>query len=98
MLRVALAPCTPFSVSPALMTATAELAERLEVRLHTHFAEDLDEDDDSSIGSAGARSKFVEVGWLTPRAWVAHCICPTSPRSAGSGRRGWVWRTARAPT
>ena len=45
MLRVALAPCSPFSVSPALMTATAELAERLDVRLHTHLAEDPDEDD-----------------------------------------------------
>src|ERR1700685_548601 len=44
MVQVALAPCSPFSVSPRLMTRTAELAERLDVRLHTHLAEDPDED------------------------------------------------------
>ena len=44
MVRVALAPCSPFSVTPELMGRTAELAERLDVRLHTHLAEDRDED------------------------------------------------------
>src|SRR5689334_22055261 len=44
MVRIALAPCSPFSVSPDLMRRTADLAERLDVRLHTHLAEDLDED------------------------------------------------------
>ena len=44
MVRVALAPCSPFTVSRQLMSATAELAERLDVRLHTHLAEDPDED------------------------------------------------------
>ena len=44
MVRIALAPCSPFSVTPELMAATAELAERLDVRLHTHLAEDPDED------------------------------------------------------
>ncbi len=44
MVRVALAPCSPFSVTPELMRRTAELAERLDVRLHTHLAEDPDED------------------------------------------------------
>jgi cytosine/adenosine deaminase-related metal-dependent hydrolase len=39
MTRVALAPCSPFSVTEDLMVRTAELAERLDVRLHTHFAE-----------------------------------------------------------
>ena len=42
MVRVALAPCSPFSVSRSLMVATAVLAERLDVRLHTHLAEDPD--------------------------------------------------------
>ena len=36
MLRIALAPCSPFSVTPSLMQRTADLAERLDVRLHTH--------------------------------------------------------------
>ena len=44
MVRIALAPCSPFSVSADLMRRTAELAERLDVRLHTHLAEDPDED------------------------------------------------------
>ena len=44
MVRIALAPCSPFSVTPELMLRTAELAERLDVRLHTHLAEDPDED------------------------------------------------------
>src|SRR5262249_43524592 len=44
MLRITLAPCSPFSVSPELMRATAELAGRYGVRLHTHLAEDPDED------------------------------------------------------
>ena len=42
MVRIALAPCSPFSVTPELMVATAELVERLDVRLHTHLAEDAD--------------------------------------------------------
>ena len=43
MVRIALAPCSPFSVTPELMARTAELAERLDVRLHTHLAEDVGE-------------------------------------------------------
>src|SRR5215207_5023628 len=41
MVRIALAPCSPFSVTAELMRATAELAERLDVRLHTHLAENI---------------------------------------------------------
>ena len=89
MLRVALAPCSPFSVSPALMTATAELAERLDVRLHTHLAEDLDEDD-YCLERFGRRpvDQFAEVGWLTPRAWVAHCIYPDASEITRLGAAG----------
>lgn len=89
MLRVALAPCSPFSVSPALMTATAELAERLDVRLHTHLAEDRDEDD-YCLERFGRRpvDQFAEVGWLTPRAWVAHCIYPDDAEIGRLGAAG----------
>jgi cytosine/adenosine deaminase-related metal-dependent hydrolase len=75
--RVALAPCSPFSVTPRLMRATAELAEKLGVRLHTHLAEDPDEDT-YCMEQFGRRpvDQFEEVGWLTERAWVAHCIYP----------------------
>ena len=78
MVRVALAPGSPCSVSPELMRATAELAERLDVRLHTHLAEDADEDT-YCLETFGRRpvDQFAEVGWLTDRAWVAHCIFPS---------------------
>jgi cytosine/adenosine deaminase-related metal-dependent hydrolase len=83
MVRVALAPCSPFSVSPELMRRTAELAERLDVRLHTHLAEDPDEDA-YCMERFGRRpvEQFEEVGWLTGRSWVAHCVYP-SPAEAG---------------
>ncbi|MEO7555801.1 MAG: 8-oxoguanine deaminase [Acidimicrobiales bacterium] len=77
MVRIALAPCSPFSVTPRLMRATAELAERLDVRLHTHLAEDPDEDRFAQ-DAFGKRTieHFEDVGWCTDRTWVAHCIYP----------------------
>lgn len=77
MTRVALAPCSPFSVTEALMVRTAELAERLDVRLHTHFAENA-EDDDFSLATFGCRPMdYLErTGWATDRTWVAHCVMP----------------------
>ena len=89
MVRVALAPCSPFSVTPALMTATAELAERLDVRLHTHLAEDPDEDT-FCLERFGRRplEQFEEVGWGTNRAWVAHCIYPNDSEIQRMGRWG----------
>jgi cytosine/adenosine deaminase-related metal-dependent hydrolase len=89
MVRVALAPCSPFSVRPELMRATAELAERLDVRLHTHLAEDPDEDA-YCLARFGRRpvEQFEEVGWLTDRAWVAHCIHPSSAEIARLGAAG----------
>jgi len=89
MVRVALAPCSPFSVSPDLMRRTAELAERLDVRLHTHLAEDPDEDR-YCLERFGRRpvEQFEEVGWLTGRAWVAHCIYPDEAEVARLGAAG----------
>ncbi|MFF0730680.1 8-oxoguanine deaminase [Streptomyces chartreusis] len=75
LVRVALAPCSPFSVTRSLMTATAELAERHDVRLHTHLAEDHDEDT-YCLETYGCRpvEYFEETGWMSDRSWVAHCI------------------------
>jgi cytosine/adenosine deaminase-related metal-dependent hydrolase len=89
MVRVALAPCSPFSVTPGLMRATAELAERLDVRLHTHLAEDPDEDR-YSADTFGKRTieHFEDVGWGSDRAWVAHCIYPNGDEIARMGRWG----------
>jgi cytosine/adenosine deaminase-related metal-dependent hydrolase len=77
LVRVALAPCSPFSVTKSLMTATAELAERHDVRLHTHLAEDHDEDT-YCLETYGCRpvEYFEETGWMSDRSWVAHCIHP----------------------
>jgi 8-oxoguanine deaminase len=78
MLQVALAPCSPFSVSPALMRESAALARSYQgqgVRLHTHLAEN-----DHDI--AYSREKFSktpaqyaqELGWLGEDVWHAHCV------------------------
>lgn len=89
MVRIALAPCSPFSVTPELMVATAELAERLDVRLHTHLAEDPDEDT-YSMDTFGKRTieHFEDVGWGTDRSWVAHCIYPNHDEIERMGRWG----------
>ena len=89
MTRVALAPCSPFSVTERLMVATAELAERLDVRLHTHFAENA-EDDAFSLATFGCRPvDYLErTGWATPRTWVAHCVMPTDPEVRRLGAAG----------
>ena len=88
MLRVALAPCSPFSVTPALMTATAELAERLDVRLHTHLAEDRDEDE-YCLERFGRRpvDQFDEVGWLSLAGLGGALHLPGRPRDHPARRR-----------
>jgi cytosine/adenosine deaminase-related metal-dependent hydrolase len=89
MVRIALAPCSPFSVSRRLMSETAQLAERLDVRLHTHLAEDLDEDS-YCLEMYGCRPVefFEDVGWLSDRSWVAHCVHPSGPEIQRLGKAG----------
>ena len=90
MVRIALAPCSPFSVTPELMTATAELAERLDVRLHTHLAEDPDEDR-YAAERFGKRTieHFEDVGWMSDRVVGGPLHLPRRrPRSAGSAPPG----------
>ena len=75
MLRIAIAPCSPFSATQRLMEDSANLARALGVRLHTHIAETLDE-------AAFCQDRFgvrpVELldgwGWLGPDVWLAHCV------------------------
>jgi cytosine/adenosine deaminase-related metal-dependent hydrolase len=59
------------------MVRSAELAAKLDVRLHTHFAENS-EDDDFSLARFGCRPMdYLErTGWCTDRTWVAHCVMP----------------------
>lgn len=89
MVRVALAPCSPFSVTKQLMIDSAHLAERLDVRLHTHFAEN-DEDDSYSLEKFGCRPTqyLQEVGWLHNRVWLAHCVKPNDDEVRRLGAAG----------
>ena len=89
MTRVALAPCSPFSVTERLMVASAELAERLDVRLHTHFAENA-EDDAFSVATFGCRpTEYLErTGWSSNRTWVAHCVMPDAAEVQRLGAAG----------
>ena len=75
MVRVALAPTSPFSVTPELMRETAELARARGVRLHTHLAETRDEED-FCLERFGVRPlRYLEdLGWLGEDVWLAHCV------------------------
>ncbi|MFE3448019.1 8-oxoguanine deaminase [Nonomuraea sp. NPDC059194] len=74
-LRVAVAPCSPFSVSAELMTEAASLARAAGVRLHTHLAETLDEDE-HCMKQLGMRpvDYMEKLGWLGPDVWFAHTV------------------------
>jgi cytosine/adenosine deaminase-related metal-dependent hydrolase len=75
MVRVGLAPCSPFSVSRDLMRETARLARDKGVRLHTHLAEN-DEDVAYSLATFGCRpgTYAEDLGWTGPDVWHAHCV------------------------
>ncbi|MFN0194694.1 MAG: 8-oxoguanine deaminase [Aestuariivirga sp.] len=73
--QVALAPCSPFSVTRKLMRETAELAARHGVRLHTHLAETHDEDAFCHAKFGMSPLDYLEdCGWLNNRTWLAHGI------------------------
>lgn len=75
MLQIALAPCSPFNVSKELMRDTAEMAERENVRMHTHLAETKDEEAYCLEHFNMRPVEFLDsLGWLTNRTWVAHGI------------------------
>ncbi len=75
MVRIALAPCSPFSVTRGLMTDAAELARRRGVRLHTHLAETLDEERFCQERFGMRPVDYLdELGWLGDDVWLAHCV------------------------
>jgi len=75
MVQIALAPCSPFSVTTSLMKKTAELAEKLDVRLHTHLAETEDENKFcEQIHNCRPLDYLDQCGWLNARTWLAHGI------------------------
>ncbi|MFI9507984.1 8-oxoguanine deaminase [Nocardia sp. NPDC052566] len=75
MLRVAVAPCSPFSVSEGLMIDAADLARRKGVRLHTHLAETLDEEEHCLAQMGLTPAEYMDkLGWLGEDVWFAHAV------------------------
>jgi cytosine/adenosine deaminase-related metal-dependent hydrolase len=87
MLRIALAPCSPFSVSARLMRETAVMAARHDVRLHTHLAETLDEEAYCLARFKRRPVEFLaDAGWISDRVWVAHGVHFSRAEIARLGR------------
>ncbi|WNM26523.1 8-oxoguanine deaminase [Demequina capsici] len=75
MVRVAIAPCSPFSVTTDLLRESAPLARSLDVRLHTHGSETVEEDAFCRARFGMGPTEYLEsVGWLGPDVWMAHCV------------------------
>jgi cytosine/adenosine deaminase-related metal-dependent hydrolase len=89
MLRIAVAPCSPFSVTGELMRESAELARRAGVRLHTHLAETVEEEA-FCLERFGSRPvEYLEsLGWLGPDVWLAHCVHLSDDEIERMGRAG----------
>jgi cytosine/adenosine deaminase-related metal-dependent hydrolase len=75
MLRIAVAPCSPFSVTGDLMREAAALARDRGVRLHTHLAETVEEEAFCREQFGCSPAEYVdELGWLGEDVWLAHCV------------------------
>jgi cytosine/adenosine deaminase-related metal-dependent hydrolase len=87
--ELAVAPCSPFSVTRELMTESAELARRLGLRLHTHLAETAEEEEYCRELYGCTPVEYVEeLGWLAADVWCAHCVHLSPEDVAKFGRRG----------
>ncbi|WP_108449468.1 8-oxoguanine deaminase [Halomonas sp. BN3-1] len=89
MVTLALAPCSPFSVSHELMVDSARLAEHKDVRLHTHLAETEDETQYCQKLFGMRPLDYLEAtGWLSDRTWLAHGIHFNDDEVARLGQAG----------
>ncbi|MEU1019694.1 8-oxoguanine deaminase [Streptomyces sp. NPDC005898] len=89
MTQVAVAPCSPFSVSTELMRQGAELARRLGVRLHTHGSETVEEEQFChELFGMGPTDYFESTGWLGEDVWMAHCVHMSDSDIAAFARTG----------
>ncbi|MBJ6614085.1 8-oxoguanine deaminase [Streptomyces coelicolor] len=89
MTQVAVAPCSPFSVSTELMRQGAELARRLGVRLHTHGSETVEEEKFChELFGMGPTDYFASTGWLGDDVWMAHCVHMNDSDIAAFARTG----------
>ncbi len=88
MTRVALAPCSPFSVTTELLKLTAEMAKSWGVRMHTHLAETRDEEDFCRKLFKMRPLEYMEsVGWVSEgNAWFAHCVYINEAEAKKMGR------------
>jgi cytosine/adenosine deaminase-related metal-dependent hydrolase len=78
--RIAVAPCSPFSVTAGLMRESAELARKHGLGLHTHLAETLDEEDFCRETHGCRPAEYLDgLGWLAGDVWCAHCIHLSAP-------------------
>lgn len=89
MLRIALAPCSPFSVTPDLLRESATLARVSGVRLHTHLAETVDELDYCREHFGATPTQYLEsLDWVGPDVWFAHAIHLDDPAISTLARHG----------
>jgi len=89
MTRIALAPCSPFSVTTELMKDTATLVKEQHVRLHTHLAETREEEDFCQRRFGYRPVDYLErVGWMNDATWVAHGIYFSSEEIIRLGEAG----------
>ncbi|MFJ4715482.1 8-oxoguanine deaminase [Streptomyces sp. NPDC088785] len=87
MTQVAVAPCSPFSVSTELLKQGAELARRLGVRLHTHGSETVEEEKFChELFGMGPTDYFESTGWLGEDVWMAHSVHMNDSDIAAFGR------------
>ncbi|MFG3198645.1 8-oxoguanine deaminase [Streptomyces sp. NPDC048208] len=87
--QVAVAPCSPFSVSTELMRQGAELARELGVRLHTHGSETVEEEKFChELFGMGPTDYFESTGWLGEDVWMAHCVHMNDSDIAAFARTG----------
>ncbi|MFG2226649.1 8-oxoguanine deaminase [Streptomyces sp. NPDC048644] len=79
MLRIGVAPCSPFSVSSELLRSAATLARTKGVRLHTHGSETAEEEEHCRQRYGMTPTELLESsGWLGQDVWMAHCIHMTA--------------------
>ncbi|MFE9922546.1 8-oxoguanine deaminase [Streptomyces sp. NPDC005774] len=89
MTQVAVAPCSPFSVSTELMRQSAQLARSLGVRLHTHGSETVEEEKFChELFGMGPTDYFESTGWLGEDVWMAHCVHMNDSDIAAFARTG----------
>ena len=87
--QIAVAPCSPFSVTTRLMEESASLARRLRLLLHTHLAETVEEDEYCRELFGCTPVEYLErVGWLSHDVWCAHCVHLSESDVAAFGRTG----------